>query len=364
MLEGIAENNRKAKEEMAKVNNKMEGAVKNKLGSSKVSKRKKLKRKKRKEVDPKAPKRPMSAYFEFASKERQKVKVMLKSRGCKEVSKELGRMWNSFSEEERAPFVARANEKMKKFKQEQMEYNSQKAERERLLSKARRSIAAPFFNFVTENWCSVAAAMPNLDGKEVQELLWQQWMGRCTMGKGGKEDLTVGESDASAAIASVNREKSVKRKKAVVNLEKVKLEGRQVEANRGESEIKEESLTFFKERINSELERVAPSRDPHQGDAGDPDDIKRAAVKTERVRAEAVKKPADENSRLIKLAAGDAERWMEEKKQQEEKRRQEIQGKEEKRKTEVARLRGGWKRKSRRRKSGDSGEREKAEEGG
>ena len=106
-----------AKEEMAKFNNKMEGAVKNKLGSSKVSKRKKLKRKKRKEVDPKAPKRPMSAYFEFASKERQKVKVMLKSGGCKEVSKELGRMWNSFSEEERAPFVARANEKMKKFKQ-------------------------------------------------------------------------------------------------------------------------------------------------------------------------------------------------------------------------------------------------------
>ena len=101
-----------AKEEMAKFNNKMEGAVKNK-----VSKKKKLKRKKRKEVDPKAPKRPMSAYFEFASKERQKVKVMLKSGGCKEVSKELGRMWNSFSEEERAPFVARANEKMKKFKQ-------------------------------------------------------------------------------------------------------------------------------------------------------------------------------------------------------------------------------------------------------
>ena len=219
-----------------------------------------------------------------------------------------------------------------------MEYNSQKAERERLLSKARRSIAAPFFNFVTENWCSVAAARPNLDGKGVQELLWQQWMGRCTMGRGGKEDLTAGKSDACVAIASVKREKSVKRKKVVVNLEKVKLEGRQVEANRGESEIKEESLTFFKERINSELERVAPSRDPHQGDAGDPDDIKRAAVKTERVRAEAVKKPADENSRLIKLAAGDAERWMEEKKQQEEKRRQEIQGKEKRRKKEVARL--------------------------
>ena len=113
-----------AKEEMAKFNNKMEGAGKTKLGSSKVAKKKKLKRKKKKEVDPKAPKRPMSAYFEFASKERQKVKVMLESGGCHEVSKELGRMWNSFSEEERAPFVARANEKMKRFKQVSLGFNS------------------------------------------------------------------------------------------------------------------------------------------------------------------------------------------------------------------------------------------------
>ena len=153
MLEGIAENNRKvklmstsgspyiwsrlvnilttvikflqAKEEMAKFNNKMEGAVKTKLGSTKVAKKKKkLKRKKKKEVDPKAPRRPMSAYFEFASKERQKVKVMLESGGCHEVSKELGRRWNSFSEEERAPFVARANEKMKRFKQVSLGFKS------------------------------------------------------------------------------------------------------------------------------------------------------------------------------------------------------------------------------------------------
>ena len=219
-----------------------------------------------------------------------------------------------------------------------MEYDSQKANREKLVAKAQHSAAAPFFNFVTENWCKVAAARPSLDGKEVQEVLWQQWMGLGTMGRGGKEDLTAGKSDACVAIASVKREKSVKRKKVVVNLEKVKLEGRQVEANRGESEIKEESLTFFKELIGSELERVAPSRDPHQGVAGDLDDIKRAAAKAERVKAEAVKKAADENSRQINLSAEEAERWMEEKKQEEEKRRKEIQGKEEKRKTEVARL--------------------------
>ena len=105
-----------AKREMAKFNNNMQGAVKIKLGSSKSAK-KKLKRKKRKEVDPKAPKRPMSAYFEFAAKQRQKVRAELESGTYSEVSKELGRRWNNLSEEERAPFVARAKEKMQQFLQ-------------------------------------------------------------------------------------------------------------------------------------------------------------------------------------------------------------------------------------------------------
>ena len=106
-----------AKGEMAKFNNNMQGAVKIKLGSSKSAKKKKLKRKKRKDVDPKAPKRPMSAYFEFAAKQRQKVHAELESGTCSEVSKELGRKWNNLSEEERAPFVARAKEKMQQFLQ-------------------------------------------------------------------------------------------------------------------------------------------------------------------------------------------------------------------------------------------------------
>ena len=108
-----------AKEEMAKFNNNVQGAVKIKLDSSKSAKKKKLKRKKKKEVDPKAPKRPGSAYFEFAAKERQKViadlDFKLKVGDYKEVAKELGRRWKSLSEDERAPFVAKAKEKMKKF---------------------------------------------------------------------------------------------------------------------------------------------------------------------------------------------------------------------------------------------------------
>ena len=218
-----------------------------------------------------------------------------------------------------------------------MEYNSQKADREQLLAKAKRSIAAPFFNFVTENWCKVAATRPNLDGKEVQELLWQQWVGTMGLGRGGKENLAAGETGAGAAIVSVKREKKgAKRKKAVVNLERVKLEGRQVEANRGENETKEkESLAVFKEGISSEPECVAPSRDPHQEDAGDlGSNHKKTAVWGNRP----LKADIEKNARKIKLATEEDEKWMDEKKQEEEKQRKEILEKEEKRKKEVARL--------------------------
>ena len=64
-----------AKVEMVKFNNKMKGAVKIKSGPSKDGK---LKRK-LKPKDPKAPKRPRTAYLEFLGKERQKVWMEMKS---------------------------------------------------------------------------------------------------------------------------------------------------------------------------------------------------------------------------------------------------------------------------------------------
>ena len=106
-----------AKVEMVKFNNKMKGAVKIKSGPSKDGK---LKRK-LKPKDPKAPKRPWTAYFEFLGKERQKVWMEMKSvkgeTSYQDVVKETGRRWRNLSEEERAPYIAIATEKMKKFRQ-------------------------------------------------------------------------------------------------------------------------------------------------------------------------------------------------------------------------------------------------------
>ena len=102
-----------AKAEMVKINNKLEGAVKIKPGLSKVGK---LKKKRKKKTDPKAPKRPASAYLEFVIKER-KVWSDTKSVSYQDKLKEMGRKWRSLSEEERAPYVAIASEKKEKFKQ-------------------------------------------------------------------------------------------------------------------------------------------------------------------------------------------------------------------------------------------------------
>ena len=102
-----------AKAAMVKINNKLEGAVKIKPGLSKAGK---LKRKRKKQTDPKAPKRPASAYMEFVIKER-KVWSDVKSVSYRDKLKEVGRKWKSLSEEERAPYVAIASEKKEKFKQ-------------------------------------------------------------------------------------------------------------------------------------------------------------------------------------------------------------------------------------------------------
>ena len=151
-----------------------------------------------------------------------------------------------------------------------MEYNSQKANREKVMVKAQLSAAAPFFNFVTENWYKVAAGRPTLDGKGVHELLWQQWVGRL----GGDVAKQATEGNTGAAV--VRREQGVKRIKTMVHLEKVKVDGRQVEESKDQSENRVVSLALFTEKISSELERVAPSKSPHQGDVVHLGDIKRA----------------------------------------------------------------------------------------
>ena len=136
--------------------------------------------------------------------------------------------------------------------------------------KAQLSAAAPFFNFVTENWCKVAAGSPTLDGNEVHKLLWQQWVSRLS------RDEVKNIKGGDTCVAIVGSEKGLKRIKTMVNLEKVKVDGRQVEGSRDQSEIKVESLALFTEKISSELERVAPSKSPHQGDVVHLGDVKRA----------------------------------------------------------------------------------------
>jgi len=65
-------------------------------------------KKKRMAKDPNAPKRALSAFFWFCNDERPKVKASMGESTVTEVAKELGRRWNSCTEDMKAKYVALA----------------------------------------------------------------------------------------------------------------------------------------------------------------------------------------------------------------------------------------------------------------
>jgi len=73
--------------------------------------------------DPLAPKKPPSAYFLFCSAKRAELAKALPDLKPKEVTVELGRMWNKLGEEEKAPYVSEATKLMKEFKEEMEKYS-------------------------------------------------------------------------------------------------------------------------------------------------------------------------------------------------------------------------------------------------
>jgi len=73
--------------------------------------------------DPLAPKKPPSAYFLFCSAKRAEVAKALPSLRPKEVTVELGRLWNELGEEEKAPYVAEYTKQWKEFKVKMKNYS-------------------------------------------------------------------------------------------------------------------------------------------------------------------------------------------------------------------------------------------------
>ena len=78
-----------------------------------------------KKKDPLAPKKPLSSFFEFASKEREKILEELGVITIGEVGKELGRRWKILPMAEKEKFLKSSRESAKQYAVEMKQYVSQ-----------------------------------------------------------------------------------------------------------------------------------------------------------------------------------------------------------------------------------------------
>merc|ERR1719209_2828074 len=114
---------------------------------------------------------------------------------------------------------------MKIYLENRLAYESERTSKEGQMARARQSAAAPFFNFAMGAWHKVAAEKPSLGGNEVQEILWQQWV------------VKVGELKEKSLMEEAETKESIKSKRAVVKLEKLKPVEEKVDAYRNKPEI-------------------------------------------------------------------------------------------------------------------------------
>lgn len=77
------------------------------------------------------PARPSPPFHFFAAEFREKVKESFPSANVGAVNAELRKMWNERSEEEKEPFIVRANEELVRYEQEKADYEAKREEVER-----------------------------------------------------------------------------------------------------------------------------------------------------------------------------------------------------------------------------------------
>ncbi|CAD8136905.1 unnamed protein product [Paramecium octaurelia] len=78
---------------------------------------------KKKERDPNAPKRPLTPFFLFSQKYREKVLERNPEVKLPQISQMAGQKWNSMSEEEKQPYVDQYNEAKYQYDEDLKEYN-------------------------------------------------------------------------------------------------------------------------------------------------------------------------------------------------------------------------------------------------
>ena len=114
----------------------------------------------KKSKDPNAPKRGRNAYMIYLSEHRATIKTEL-GEGVKssEISKEAGKRWAELSEDDRIPYITKAEEEKKAYTQKMAEYKPSETQDKHI--EAPDGWSGPFLN------CQLAKKVKDSDGKVI-----------------------------------------------------------------------------------------------------------------------------------------------------------------------------------------------------
>ncbi|KAF9977944.1 Non-histone chromosomal protein 6 [Actinomortierella ambigua] len=95
--------------------------------SKRAAKAEPAKRKRRAKKDVNAPKNPLSAYLLFCEEFREKIRSENTEASFGEIGKLLGAKWRGYTDEQKAPYIAKHEKAKEKYNQEKAAYDAQKA---------------------------------------------------------------------------------------------------------------------------------------------------------------------------------------------------------------------------------------------
>lgn len=102
---------------------------------------------KRTRKDPSAPKRPMSAFLFYSQGKRKELKGVNPGLKNTEISRLLGELWKSATDEERLPFVERERKERDVYNKDIAEWRKQKGEEEMAVRQHRQRVAEEWMKF-------------------------------------------------------------------------------------------------------------------------------------------------------------------------------------------------------------------------
>eukprot|EP00467_Chlorarachnion_reptans_P007869 CAMPEP_0114505740 /NCGR_PEP_ID=MMETSP0109-20121206/11022_1 /TAXON_ID=29199 /ORGANISM="Chlorarachnion reptans, Strain CCCM449" /LENGTH=819 /DNA_ID=CAMNT_0001684215 /DNA_START=201 /DNA_END=2660 /DNA_ORIENTATION=+ len=129
---------------------------------------------------PKRPKRARNAFTFFSSATRKKVEEENPEAKFVEVGKLLGERWKALSEEEKKPFMDKANEDKERYQKEKAQFDEENpgeagSKRKRKDKNAPKRAKSAFMLFVQKRRKTVKEENPNLKFGEISKLMGEKW---------------------------------------------------------------------------------------------------------------------------------------------------------------------------------------------